>query len=849
MDRPCDKRQLYAAQEATRHSPSSLIQEHYFDWFWNLLCLFIIMGLLLPAGRGQVSFFSTKPPVAQNAVRNISGIYPHLAVFSNEGETGIGAVASWADKLWFVTYPPHHPNGGPDKLWTVDTNLVLTPHRESVGGTHASRFIHRESQQLIMGPYFVDAKGNVRVVSPREMPGRLTGIARHLTDPASKVYIASMEEGLYEVDVNTLKVDVLRPDTQSGSSQIPGTHGKGLYSGQGRLLYANNGESGWNIGKDPGFNAPAGALVENTGADFQEGWKIIERKCFTEVTGPGGIYGSGNDSDPIWAVGWDKRSVILKLLDHGTWHTYRLPKGSYTHDAFHGWYTEWPRIREISNGRMLMHMHGLFYDFPKTFSAANTAELKPLCTYLRMPVDYCEWNGQVVISQDVTSTTGGNTWAGQSHSAPWFGQLSDLKQWGVPAGFGGPWKEDQVTAGTPSEPFLIAGFKQRMLHLKQASSQAVNFKVEIDAKGNGAWTTYTNLTVPANGYYGSLWPADLQAAWVRLVPSANAHGVTAYFHLANPPVPAQPALFAGISDVSDSGLGSSGIIRPRSGDARTLQFAVTLETVSQADPVQAYYEIDGALQLRRMTNGAAESSLRTNFSLAKADFTVDAASVLVREGTNRFRLPKSHSAYDTEFAAGWPRGRREVITERDLFNAHGTFYELPKSSSGGFRRIRPVTTHNKRISDFASWRGLLVMAGLPTDSPSHQHVFRSDDGRAALWLGDIDDLWRMGPPSGIGGPWKNSPAQAGIPSDPYLFYGYQHKTVEISHRSSEPVTFTFEVDFAADNTWSQYDRLTVPPGQTVKHVFPEGYSAHWIRIKTSSDTVASATFQYGPTAP
>ena len=38
------------------------------------------------------------------------------------------------------------------------------------------------------------------------MPGRLTGNARHLTDPAGKVYFATMEEGLYEVDVKTLEV-------------------------------------------------------------------------------------------------------------------------------------------------------------------------------------------------------------------------------------------------------------------------------------------------------------------------------------------------------------------------------------------------------------------------------------------------------------------------------------------------------------------------------------------------------------------------------------------------------------------------------------------------------------------
>ena len=44
------------------------------------------------------------------------------------------------------------------------------------------------------------------------MPGRLTGIARHLTDPAGKIYYATMEEGFYEVDVKSLAVKELYRD-------------------------------------------------------------------------------------------------------------------------------------------------------------------------------------------------------------------------------------------------------------------------------------------------------------------------------------------------------------------------------------------------------------------------------------------------------------------------------------------------------------------------------------------------------------------------------------------------------------------------------------------------------------
>lgn len=78
-------------------------------------------------------------------------------------------------------------------------------------------------------------------------------LPRHLSNPAEKVYIATMEEGFYEIDVNTLKANTLYPDVNGGmhddtdinptNDLLPGAHGKGLYSGQGVLVFSNNGEA------------------------------------------------------------------------------------------------------------------------------------------------------------------------------------------------------------------------------------------------------------------------------------------------------------------------------------------------------------------------------------------------------------------------------------------------------------------------------------------------------------------------------------------------------------------------------------------------------------------------------
>src|SRR4051812_12280411 len=90
---------------------------------------------LLAASRG-----SAEP-------RGVSGIYPSLAVFNNEGECGTGAVVPWANRLWVVTYGPHLPFGSSDKLYEITPVLEQIIRPESVGGTPANRMIHRETRQ------------------------------------------------------------------------------------------------------------------------------------------------------------------------------------------------------------------------------------------------------------------------------------------------------------------------------------------------------------------------------------------------------------------------------------------------------------------------------------------------------------------------------------------------------------------------------------------------------------------------------------------------------------------------------------------------------------------------------
>jgi hypothetical protein len=149
------------------------------------------------------------------------------------------------------------------------------------------------------------------------------------------------------------------------------------------------------------------------------------------------------------------------------------------------------------------------------------------------------------------------------------------------------------------------------------------------------------------------------------------------------------------------------------------------------------------------------------------------------------------------------------------------------------------------INDYASYRGLLVMTGLtPTDAPGSERVIVSDDGKAAVWAGVIDDLWTLGKPVGQGGPWLDTDTRAKQPSDPYLIAFYDDRTLSLSHNSEKNVIFTIESDPTGNGDWMIYAIKTVKQGETLKEKFPAEFQAKWIRFSTNIDTKATAWLEY-----
>ncbi len=336
-----------------------------------------------------------------------------------------------------------------------------------------------------------------------------------------------MDGMLYEVNVYTLKPTLLFKNS------LPGWHGKGAYTSQQRLVLANNGENHgsfepadqWQV--DPnGLNGPDknGILAEYDGTKF----KIIERCQFTDITSKYGINALPSDTSSLWTIGWDKRSLRLKVLDNGEWKTFLLPKATYNNDSSHGWFTEWPRIREINDGKFMMDMHGMFFDFPPDFSAKNSAGIRPIGSHLRYVPDFLYWNGNLVLATDETSVQG-NPLAGQPQSNLWFGSYEDLSSWGPASAYGAIWLNEFVQANQPSLPYLMNGFDNKVMHLISNENKSCKIQIQLDKDGTNQWTSYKTIDLAAASYQYVIFDSTLSAQWLRLICNSTTQ-LTAALH-------------------------------------------------------------------------------------------------------------------------------------------------------------------------------------------------------------------------------------------------------------------------------------------------------------------------------
>ena len=789
---------------------------------------------------------------------NISGIYPRLAYYNNEGECGTGAVVPWADRLWVITYGPHLPNGSSDKLYEVTPDYHQIVREESIGGTPANRMIHKESNQLFIGPYAIDQTGKVRAIPYKEMPGRHTGNARHLTDPANKIYYGTMEEGFYEVDVNTLAVKQLYQDGNSKkgikndtNDLLPGAHGKGFYSGQGVAVYANNGELTPEAMKE--FDATSGVLAEWDGKD----WKLIRRNQFTEVTGPGGIYGNSNpETDPIWTLGWDYKSLLLGVRDAKKgWTFYRLPKASHSYDGAHGWNTEWPRIRNVGTDEQpdyLMTMHGMFWHFPGTFTADHSAGIRPRSAYLKVIGDFARWQNQLVFGCDDSAqkeflnkrkAKGNIEGPGQSNSNLWFTSLTRPDELGPATAEGAVWAKESVQANVASEPFLFSGWTQRSAWVKNEGKTPVTFTFEVDEAGDNNWKTLKSVSVNAGKAAFVPFSSVEQGEWIRVKTDKNTLATVSFNYTSTDNRTTAPdPIYKGLTS-ADKSTTTGGLLYGLGDNRRALGLLANTTTDGKVTET-GYYEMGDKLELVKKEDTKTADFIRSKFAIPQQVVTIESGSVLIVDDQNRrWRLPLGKETYKGLTDQGVLRICREIATERDMFSCMGTFYELPAENADGYAKIRPVSTHNYRINDYASYRGMLVLTGVtPEEGKDNPHIVVSDDGKAAVWVGVIDDLWSLGKPVGQGGPWKDTAVKAGEASDPYLIAFYDQKNLSLT--SDKDATIRIEVDPTSNGDWMEYRTEQVKAGTPSTYQFPKVFQARWIRFVSDTDATVTAWLEY-----
>ena len=464
----------------------------------------------------------TKPPG-----KTVSAIQSNLAMSASSesprSESGVGALMTWADRLWAITYLSHGAETGSDVgLYEIDENFEMRKHPESRDGTFANRMIHPHSDQLIIGPHVVDVHRNVRTFDTllrddEGKPNRLTATMEHLENPEELAYFLTMEGLLYEANVHTLEVeklfDLAEELALDGGSQH--AHFKGGWTSNGRVVVTNN---TYDENEYAGRRSD-GRLAEWTGPGAD--WTILEEKPFMDVAG------RKNMGEVIFANGWDAASAILSVFADGEWKRYRLPKASHTYD--HAWTTEWTRIREVEHERFLMDCHGAFYELAPFAYDGAVWGVKPICSHARVVPDYCTYRGYLVLGGDQATPSGDtNLLAGQPQSNLVFGKIDDLWSYGKPAGWGGPWREDRIEAGVPSDPFLMTGFDKKVLHLSHDAPDPVSFEIEVDFLGDGAWHVYESIAVESGGYEHHEFPDGFSAHWVRLTADADCEA-TAHF--------------------------------------------------------------------------------------------------------------------------------------------------------------------------------------------------------------------------------------------------------------------------------------------------------------------------------
>ena len=418
---------------------------------------------------------------------------------------GAGALMPWAGRLWLVMEDDGRDSGGAG-LYEIDANLTPLRRPESVEGSYANRMIHKPSRQLVIGPYFIGEDGSVRTAEA--LTGhRLASTVEHLEDPAGKVYVLTVDGLLLETDIVSLNTRKLFDLNQE--LRLPdGVHSlyRAACTAGGRVVVAAQTLDE----AEAATSETAGCLAEWDG----QRWSEIERSPFHEV------FACGGAGDGVIAVGGDNASAILMAFSGSHWLTFRVPHGALS--ASRALRRDWPRIRELDSERLLLDCGRTFYELDSRVQGRTALGMRPISSHLRAVPDFCAFRGRLILGGKPGERSHRNApHEGSPQGGLWMGKPDDLRDFGKPAGWGGPWVGTPVRHGEPSVPYLMTGFDKKVVHLSHDADADLDFTIEVDFLGNSSWNTYAVIRVPAHGYRHHEFPDGFSAHWVRLTVSAS----------------------------------------------------------------------------------------------------------------------------------------------------------------------------------------------------------------------------------------------------------------------------------------------------------------------------------------
>ena len=342
--------------------------------------------------------------------------------------------------------------------------------------------------------------------------------------------------------------------------------------------------------------------------------------------------------------------------------------------------------------------------------------------------------------------------------------------------------------------------------------------------GNGKWSTLKKVIVSPRKAVNVEFEENTPGEWIRVSVDKSCI-TTVHFSYADKDNRKETPddIFSGLAKVSDDEA-IGGLVYGLGDNRRAMGISASKYNGTEKGGL-GYYELTADMKLIKKDDPETLQFIDKEFSIPQNVVTIEESSVLVIDDKGRrWRLPLGNELFSDLTNKSALRICREVATERDLFNCMGTFYELPAENADGFAKIRPVASHNFRINDYASYRGMLIITGIkPGAAEANSHIIKSEDGKAEIWAGVIDDLWKMGKPVGHGGPWKNSIVKAGENQILTLLDFMTEEFLKYLTMNHIPVTFTIEVDPVGHGPWMSYKEVTVNPGKTFEYRFPDNF--------------------------